>query len=149
MVSTSGRRLLTKTGVRALMEELVPLCTLVTPNIDEAAVLGGMAVSGVEDMERAAENIHALGPGAVLVKGGHIDGDPVDVFFDGTGMQRLRSRRIPGGPYHGTGCVLSSAIAAYMACGESLVDGIGKARSFLAGLMRKASKAYPGPTPLV
>jgi len=145
MVSTSGRRLLTKQGVRVLVEELIPLCRLVTPNTDEAAALAGMEVRGVEDMELAARKIQTFGAGAVLVKGGHITGDPVDVFFDGDTMLRLRSKRIPGGPYHGTGCVLSAAIAAYMARSESIVDGIKKARMFLSGLMRKTSGSGQGP----
>jgi len=149
MVSTSGGRLLTKGGVRALVEELIPICTLVTPNIDEAKILGGMNISGIDGMEKAAEVIQGLGPGAVLIKGGHLGGEPLDVLYDGNNFLHIKGNRVPGGPFHGTGCVLSAAVAAYLASGVNLAAAVRKARRFLAGLMRKSSKTGRGDVPLV
>jgi hydroxymethylpyrimidine/phosphomethylpyrimidine kinase len=149
MVPSSGKRLLGKSGVRALIDGLLPICALVTPNMDEAEVICGFGVSSINDTERAAVKIHGMGAGAVLVKGGHMDGDPVDVFYDGNDMAVLRGRRIPGGPYHGTGCVLSSAIAAYMAKGVGALPAIKKARLFLTCLMKRAERVGSGAVPLV
>jgi len=118
-LSTSGFPLLDNAGIR-LIERLLPFVTLVTPNIDEASFLAGIKIRGLEDMEEAARRIHGKGAKNVLVKGGHLEGEIADVLFDGGRLHRFRSSRIKGRReiFHGTGCILSSSIAAFLAMGE-------------------------------
>ena len=126
MVASSGDVLLTAEAVSAVRGELIPLATLVTPNLDEAEVLLGGAVRDAEAMEGAAERlVRELGAGAALVKGGHLTGDrTVDVLFDGARMQRFEHARLNTTSTHGTGCTLSAAITARLAQGASLGDAV-------------------------
>lgn len=130
MVAASGARLLADDAVAAMRELLLPLATVVTPNLSEAsALLGGGDVTTISDMERAARELGALGPTTVLVKGGHLDSDrSVDISYDSESgeMRHLDARRVKTGNTHGTGCTLSSAIAALLARGatrERAIDG--------------------------
>ena len=122
MVATSGDPLLERDAVVAIRDELLPLGTLVTPNLDEAAILTGSPVDDVAGMERAARwLVEQGGAGAALVKGGHLrDGEAVDVLFDGEGLETFRHPRIQTQSTHGTGCTLSAAIAAHLALGLPL-----------------------------
>jgi hydroxymethylpyrimidine/phosphomethylpyrimidine kinase len=116
---------------RALAESLLPRALLVTPNLDEAAALSGTTVDSLETMEEAARRIARLGPAAVLVKGGHLAGDAVDVLFWRGRFLHFGAPRVAGGPAHGTGCTLSAAITAELAKGRELVAAIDAAKRFL------------------
>lgn len=126
MVATSGDLLLEPDTVAAIVSELIPLATLVTPNLEEAALLAGYAVRDVDAMERAARHVvERHGASAALVKGGHLEGDTlVDVLFDGTTLHRFTHARIDTRSTHGTGCTLSAAIAALLATGLPLRDAV-------------------------
>jgi hydroxymethylpyrimidine/phosphomethylpyrimidine kinase len=149
MVSSSGKLLLKKDAVGTLVRELFPLARLVTPNADEALVLAGMEVRTAADAREAAKRIHALGPRAVLVKGGHLIGEPVDVLFDGGRVTEFRGRRVTGKTVHGAGCVYSAAITAGLARGIKLADAIGAAKQFVAKLIKKAEPVGHGRLPLL
>jgi hydroxymethylpyrimidine/phosphomethylpyrimidine kinase len=141
MVATSGSRLLREDAVAAYREELIPGATLVTPNLDEAAVLLGVSRIGRDEMQSTAcELVTRLGA-AVLLKGGHLDGDPVDVLAVGPNPNQdvtCWSRpRITGVNTHGTGCMLSAAIAAHLARGFSLRDSCEGGLGFVAGALSK------------
>ena len=115
MVAESGARLLDEEAVEALRTRLVPRATVVTPNVPEARALAG---AGEEiEPEELARTIHALGPAAVVVTGGHRE-EATDVFFDGERVERLTGERHPGGAAHGSGCTHSSALAAHLALGQ-------------------------------
>ncbi len=144
MVSESGHRLLDPDAVDALTGDLLSLAALVTPNLAEAAVLVGRPVTTVDDMKRAARSILGLGPRAVLVKGGHLEGDPVDVLLDGDGYLVLTTDRVPGDGSHGTGCTFASAIASLLALGWSLRDAVVEAKAFLTDAIRCGWQAGAG-----
>lgn len=115
---------------RHCLTDLLPLAKLVTPNLEEAEVLSGLEVNTVADMRKAAEAIHRLGPGAVLVKGGHLEGDPVDVLYDGRKFTEFSGERLAG-EVHGTGCAFSAAIASGLARQEDVQDAIRRAKSYI------------------
>lgn len=131
MVSKSGYDLLAPKAKEMLMERLLPLATVVTPNLLEAQAMTGMPINDVPAMEKAAELIGKMGPRFVLVKGGHLLGAAIDVFFDGNDFLYLDSKRIKTKNTHGTGCTLSSAIAANVANGENLVEAVRKAKFYI------------------
>jgi hydroxymethylpyrimidine/phosphomethylpyrimidine kinase len=137
-VSKHGHRLLEDEAVGALRERLLPIATLVTPNLPEAAALAGFEVTSRDLMEDAAEAIRAMGPGAVLVKGGHLRGSTTadDVFFDGDRIEWVEAERIETANTHGTGCTLSSAIAAYLARGHELLEAVREGKSFVTEAIR-------------
>jgi hydroxymethylpyrimidine/phosphomethylpyrimidine kinase len=139
-VSKHGHALLAEDAVDALRERILPLATLVTPNLPEAGGLAGFPVESHEQMVRAAEAIVGMGPFAVLVKGGHLD-DPAsadDLFFDGGDLLWIEGERVGTTNTHGTGCVLSSAIAGYLARGETLRDAVGHGKAFVTLALRHA-----------
>jgi hydroxymethylpyrimidine/phosphomethylpyrimidine kinase len=138
MVAKTGARLLSRSAVGSLERDLLPLCDLVTPNLPEAAALTGMPVRTPSDRRVAAGAIAALGARAVLIKGGHSRGREVrDLLFDGRFFTEFVAPRIRTRATHGTGCTLSSAIAANLALGLSLEDAILRAILYLrAGLER-------------
>ncbi|WP_425059509.1 Hydroxymethylpyrimidine/phosphomethylpyrimidine kinase [Sporomusa carbonis] len=131
MVSKSGYHLLNPAAEAALVQELLPLATIVTPNIPEAEVITQGKITTVEEMEAAARSIYALGPKHVLVKGGHLDGDSTDVFFDGEKYTYLKSRRIDTKNTHGTGCTLSAAIAAGLGRGLPVDQAVHAAKEYI------------------
>lgn len=141
LVATSGRRLLGAGGAEAMVSELFPLARVVTPNLDEAGALLGTAVGGVAGMREAARRLHALGPGWVLVTGGHLEGRPVDVLFDGSSVTELDAERVPVPPVHGTGCVLSAAIAAHLALGAGVPDAVARAKEHVTGVIRRRQES--------
>ena len=145
MVATSGDPLLERDAVVAIRDELLPLGTLVTPNLDEASILTGSPVDDIAGMERAARwLVETAGVGAALVKGGHLrGGEAVDVLFDGDGLETFRHPRLDTKSTHGTGCTLSAAIAAQLALGLPLraavresLDYVHRAISTAPGLGR-------------
>lgn len=133
MVAQSGASLLETAAVDLVREELLPLATLVTPNVPEAEVLAGMSIAGVADMRAAARRLIERGARAVLLKGGHLEGEEaVDVFDDGRVVQELRAPRLQSRQTHGTGCQLSAAITALLARGHSLPEAILEAKRFIS-----------------
>jgi hydroxymethylpyrimidine/phosphomethylpyrimidine kinase len=141
MIATSGDRLLDPDAEDAITTALLPLATLVTPNLDEAALLAGFAVEDVGGMERAARSLVERGARAALVKGGHLRGDTVtDVLFDGHELRRWRRPRLRTRGAHGTGCTLSAAVAAGLALTRPLGDAVEDA----LGYVHRAIAAAPG-----
>ena len=138
-VSKHGHPLLQEDAVDALRTRILPLAAVVTPNLPEAAGLSGREVRTREDMERAASAILDLGPGAVLVKGGHLeDAGSADLFADGVTTAWLEAERVETPHTHGTGCVLSAAIAARLARGEELADAVAHGKEFVTDAIRHA-----------
>lgn len=147
MLSTSGASLLNPDARLAFRKELLPLALLITPNLDEAQILTGKQIRTVEDMEEAALQIHGMGARNVLVKGGHLDGDATDVFFDGKEFSHLHSERIATRNTHGTGCVLSAAITAYLAFGKSLAEAVRHGKGFVSEAIRNGLNLGSGNGP--
>ncbi|WP_420441648.1 bifunctional hydroxymethylpyrimidine kinase/phosphomethylpyrimidine kinase [Candidatus Palauibacter sp.] len=149
MVATSGDRLLHPEAADAILDELLPLATLVTPNLPEAEILAGRTVSTEADMSVAASAILARGAGAVLVKGGHMAGDEVvDLFRSGEGERVWRTPRVPTTETHGTGCTLSAAIAAGLASGLTLEPAIERGLAFTHAAIARAPGLGSGRGPL-
>ena len=146
MVATSGDRLMAQDTVEVLVQELFPLSTVVTPNLDEAALLLGRAIDGADALDEAATALLALGAPAVLLKGGHLPGDTVtDVLaLAGGGRLRLQSPRIATHNGHGTGCTLSSAIACHLALGLPLPQAVEQARSYILGAIAAGADVRTG-----
>ncbi len=138
MAATDGTPLLDEEGRAALRQELLPLATLVTPNLPEAAVLAGMEVGTIEEMKEAARRIREYGAEAVLVKGGHLEGDPVDILLDKAGFTEFRTKRAAVYEVHGTGCVLSAAIAVELAMGASLKEAVQRGREVTIASIKAA-----------
>lgn len=137
MASSSGAALLHSDASAALRRELLPLARVITPNLDEAAALTGRTVRTVEDMEAAARHIFDMGPRYVLVKGGHLEGDEaIDILFDGARILRLRAARIATAGAHGTGCVLSASIAAYLSLGHPVEKAVELAKELVGAAIR-------------
>ncbi len=137
MVAKSGASLLEPEAVRALTTRLLPLCLVVTPNLPEAEVLAGMPVASRAEMEEAARRIHALGPRHVLVKGGHLKGDAVDLLFNGRDFTAYQVSRIESDNTHGTGCTLSAAITAGLAQGRPLGEAVRDAKAYVTRAIRE------------
>ena len=135
MVATSGSALMQTDAVTTLAEELFPIATLITPNIPEAQVLSGIQIKTPAQMEQAATAIHSRYGCAVLVKGGHQVSDANDVLCSGDGIQWFCAKRIDNPNTHGTGCTLSSAIAANLAKGYTLPQSIDLAKKYLCGAL--------------
>jgi hydroxymethylpyrimidine/phosphomethylpyrimidine kinase len=138
-VSKHGDPLLREDALESLRKKVVPLATVVTPNLPEAAGLAGFDVQTRDDMERAARAILDLGAQSVLVKGGHLEGKSSDdLFFDGQRIEWLTEERLRSTNTHGTGCVLSASIAAYLARGETLYEAVRKGKEFVTDAIRHA-----------
>lgn len=131
MVSKSGFDLLQPQAREVLLRSLLPLADIVTPNIPEARVITGRSIATLKDMEEAAVMIRAMGPQNVLVKGGHLQEEAVDVFFDGQRVKYLRCPRITTKNTHGTGCTLSAAIAANLAKKMTALEALGLAKEYI------------------
>lgn len=148
MVSTSGHALLAPDAVQALIRELLPLASVVTPNLPETAVLLGKEVHTTTDMRTAAQELVERGAHAVVVKGGHLDGDAVDVFFDGTAFLQLSHPRSTNQNTHGTGCTFSSAIAASLAKGMTLAHAVQEAKAYISQAIAHAEPLGHGHGPV-
>lgn len=135
MVATSGSRLISEEAVEALKEQLLPLATLLTPNIPEAQVLSGMTITTAEDMERAAQAISETYGCAVLCKGGHQIHDADDLLWRDGQSTWFRGRRIDNPNTHGTGCTLSSAIASNLAKGYDLTQAVERSKAYISGAL--------------
>ncbi len=139
MISKSGYTLLQDEAIQAMKEELLPLAALVTPNAHEAAhLIGAEEISSVEAGREAARALHALGPEAVLVKGGHLEEEAgaVDVLYDGRRFHTFEAARVSTPHTHGTGCTYASAIAANLARGYGLREAIARAKRYVTAAIR-------------
>jgi hydroxymethylpyrimidine/phosphomethylpyrimidine kinase len=136
MVSKHGRRLLPQETVESMLKWLLPVAALVTPNLAEAEVLTGLSIHTTGDMREAAWKLHRAGARAVLVKGGHLEGDPVDVLLDGVDLREFTAPRIATRHTHGTGCTYSAAITAGLARGLALNDAVARAKEFISEAIR-------------
>lgn len=146
MVATSGDRLIAEETVSVLVQELFPLVTVITPNLDEAELLLGHKIAGIAGLEPAARELLALGAPNVLLKGGHLQGDEVvDLLLQpGREPVRLASARIASNNVHGTGCTLSSAIAAHLALGHGLEEAVRLARVYILGAIAAGADVRTG-----
>ncbi len=135
MIATSGARLISENAVTALKEKLLPLATVVTPNIPEAEVLSGMKIADKSDMEKAAEHISKAYGCAVLLKGGHSINDANDLLYENAEMTWFDGIRIDNPNTHGTGCTLSSAIAANLAKEYDLKHSVRLAKEYISGAL--------------
>jgi len=131
MVAKGGSPLLADDAVEAVKKELLPLATVITPNIPEAEVLTGMNITSMEDMKQAAEKLLSYGSQSVIVKGGHLTDKADDVFYDGKQWILLPGKRIETKNTHGTGCIFSSAIAAELAKKKEVVSAVKKAKDYI------------------
>jgi len=132
-VSKHGDPLLAPDAVAALREALLPLATVATPNLDEVLMLTDVDVRAEADLRRAADAVLALGPRWVLVKGGHLRGDAVDLLSDGTTYDELRAPRLDNRHTHGTGCTLASAVASRLASGDDVPAAVAAAKAYVTG----------------
>jgi hydroxymethylpyrimidine/phosphomethylpyrimidine kinase len=144
MVAKSGDALLRPDAKDALIKRILPLALVVTPNLPEAEALAGMPVEDRKDMEEAARRIYGLGPRYVLVKGGHLKTDAVDVLWNGRETRAFTGPRIDSPNTHGTGCTFSAAIAAGLARGQALPDAIREAKAYVTKAIQEGFQAGRG-----
>jgi hydroxymethylpyrimidine/phosphomethylpyrimidine kinase len=141
MVATSGDRLLDRDAEAAIVAKLLPLCTVVTPNLDEAAILTGLVVADQQGMRAAAQALVQKGARSALIKGGHLQADEiVDVFYDGADFTEFKKPKLATSSTHGTGCTLSAGIAAGLALGWDLPLAVTRG----LGFVQRALAAAPG-----
>jgi hydroxymethylpyrimidine/phosphomethylpyrimidine kinase len=148
MVATSGSRLMKDDAVDTLRRELLPLATVITPNIPEAEVLAGFTIADQADMERAAAKIAAGLGGAVLVKGGHLTDSADDLLWTEGRAVWFSSPRVDNPNTHGTGCTLSSAIACNLAKGRSVEESVRRAKAYITGALKAGLDLGKGSGPL-
>lgn len=148
MYAKDGSELMQANDRDTFISCIVPLCSLLTPNIPEAEILTGIKITTEQDMLCAAKSICAHGAKAVLIKGGHFGGDAVDVLYDGEYQYTYTQKRINTKNTHGTGCTLSSAIASYLALGETINDAVKKAKIYITGAIENSLELGRGYGPL-
>ncbi len=148
-VSKHRNKLLADDAVDALKAELIPLARIITPNLFEAGALVGREIETLDDMKAAASDLFALGPRAVLVKGGHLDADEaIDVFYAGEGFELVRGPRFDTEDTHGTGCALSAAITARLAHGDDTLMAVRFAKDFISGAIERGIRIGKGYGPV-
>ncbi|MFQ6115160.1 MAG: hydroxymethylpyrimidine/phosphomethylpyrimidine kinase, partial [bacterium] len=143
-----GDPLLRDDAQQALIEEIIPLAEVITPNLPEAEVLSGMQIESKDDMKAAAEIIHRKGAQNVLVKGGHRNEDALDILFDGNEFTEYFAEKIPTQNTHGTGCTYSAAIAANLALGKNLPEAIATSKKYITAAIRNSLNLGHGIGPL-
>ncbi len=148
MVTQSGYRLIRDDAVQTLIAEMLPLALVLTPNAGEAEALTGLTVRSAEQARVAAPVIRRMGPQHVLIKGGHYEGDAVDVLYDGDSFTHLSAARIDTVNTHGTGCTLSSSIAANLALGASVPEAVERAKEYTTEAIRRGFRIGSGHGPL-
>lgn len=144
IAAKDGTLLLSHKGIERMKRVLIRRALVITPNAMEAEALSGMPVRSLAELKEAAAAIHRLGCRYVLAKGGHLEGDPVDVLYDGERFIELPGTRIEGQPVHGTGCAFSAALAARLALGDAVPDAARFAKEFTADLIGSAVKLGKG-----
>ena len=148
MVAKGGDRLLDADAEQAYVERLFPLATILTPNLPETSALLGREVRTLPEMKDAARALVARGLRAVVVKGGHLEGDAVDVFFDGARLEELPAPRIDTANTHGTGCTYAAAIASRLALGDELLTAVRGAKAYLTEAIRRSYAVGHGHGPV-
>jgi len=148
MISTSGSRLLSEDAMEALITQLLPLATVITPNIAEAEALTGIPIHNKADMVQAAKKIALSLPVAILIKGGHLEHCADDLLYNKGEITWFSGERIDNPNTHGTGCTLSSAIASNLANDMPLEASIQKAKDYISGALRDGLNLGKGPGPL-
>lgn len=148
MVAKSGDFLLREDAVDALRAVLIPLATVVTPNLPEAEMLTGVHGRGAKDVKNMAERIIAMGAKTVVIKGGHRRGPADDLFYDGTAFRMLNAPRIRTANTHGTGCTFSAAIAACLARGEKIDKAVAQAKRYITHAIRNGFAVGSGHSPV-
>lgn len=148
MLSKDGSCLMEPEAVSFLKREIIPVCTVFTPNIPEAEVLLGETIASFADMKQAAEALCGMGCKNCLLKGGHFSGNPADILFDGKKFHVFTAERIPTKNTHGTGCTLSSAICAYLAKGETVFNAVKKSKAYITGAIAGGLEIGKGNGPL-
>lgn len=148
MVAKSGHRLLRQDATQALIKRLLPLAAVLTPNVPEAEVLTGIEIHSAADLRRAARLMVYLGVRAVVMKGGHLPGDPVDVLYDGASYYAFPATRIQTQSTHGTGCTFSAAIAAGLAQGRPVLEAVAVAKTYLTSAIQRATPIGDGHGPV-
>ncbi|MDX2471694.1 MAG: bifunctional hydroxymethylpyrimidine kinase/phosphomethylpyrimidine kinase [SAR324 cluster bacterium] len=148
LISSSGKRLLSLEGQEAMIKELLPLCSLITPNIPEAEALTGLEITDEESTKVAGQQLLSMGPDAVLIKGGHSSGPPIDWLFTKGKSYNFKAVKHKGPGPHGTGCHLSSAILCLLAHGEDLPSAVQNAKTWLLQLIASSQKLGQG-TPYI
>lgn len=140
MISKTGYKLLRDDAIDTLIADLLPLATVVTPNVHEAEHLTGLEIETIEDLAAAGDALLERGPEAVLVKGGHLEGEgrAVDVLVDGSSVRAVSAPRIDTKHTHGTGCTYASAIAAQLTRGYGLPEAVARAKAYVTGAIRHA-----------
>lgn len=138
MYAKNGCPLMNPDAVDTLIDTIIPLATLLTPNIPEAEKIAGVAISSVADMEKSALLIYQMGCRGVLIKGGHADGDALDLLYDGKSFHRFSAPRIDTKNTHGTGCTYSSAIASNLALGLAMPDAVRRAKDYVTTAIQHA-----------
>jgi hydroxymethylpyrimidine/phosphomethylpyrimidine kinase len=146
MIAASGARLLDESAITSMITHLFPLANVITPNLHEAAALLGQSMARNEhEMEAQGKALLKRGARAVLMKGGHSEGDySVDLFLEGNGVQRFAAKRIPTLNTHGTGCTLASAITAFIARGETLQSSVAHAKDYITHAIEHADTLHIG-----
>ncbi len=148
MIATSGSRLLSEEAMEALVKRLLPLGTVITPNIPEAEALCGIEIKSREDMIEAAEKISAFIPGGVMIKGGHLPASADDLLYRKGELRWYPCERVDNPNTHGTGCTFSSAIACNLAAGRSLEESIAGAKAYVTAALRAGLDLGKGSGPL-
>ena len=148
MVATSGSKLLSDDAINTLINELIPLADIITPNIPEAEVLSGIKINNVSDMERAIKIISKLGSKSVLLKGGHMINDANDLLYYNNELTWINGKRINNNNTHGTGCTLSSAIASNLAKDYDIITAIKRAKYYLSNCLMQMLNLGSGSGPM-
>ena len=148
MVAKSGHPLLEDIATETLRTSLVPLASVITPNIPEAETLTSMKISSDADVEQAAQKLVSMGAKAVVVKGGHREGPATDLYYDGSRFHEFSAERIETANTHGTGCTFASAIAAGLARGMSMLDAVSLAKDYVTEAIRRSFSFGRGHGPL-
>jgi hydroxymethylpyrimidine/phosphomethylpyrimidine kinase len=138
MMSKHGLPLLSDDAIEAVRAKLLPMASLITPNLAEAERLAGIPVTNLDEMREAARRLSGLGARAVLVKGGHLPGEATDVLYDGRDLSEFPAPHVETRHTHGTGCTYSAAIAAELARGAALPTAVARAKAFIAEAIRTA-----------
>lgn len=144
MVATSGDVLLERAALESMRQQLLPLAYLVTPNMAEAAVLSGLSVNDLDEMKQAAVKIRQLGCQNVLVKGGHLPGDAIDVLYDGASFRLFRAAKVDTDNTHGTGCTLSAALATFLGRGLPVGEAVQAAKDYLTEALAAGAQMQIG-----
>lgn len=147
MIAKGGCALMQEDALDALIQQIIPLSFLLTPNIPEAETILHTKIDSIEDMKQACRKIYQMGTANVLVKGGHFDGDPVDVLYDGREYYTFPGKRIDSKNTHGTGCTLSSAIAANLANGLTVQDAVQKGKAYVTNAIQYTTPIGKGHGP--